>query len=106
VTALAQDERDVVSVSDQGIGIAKEDIEHIWEPFRRTGASTEAIPGVGLGLSIAKRIVEAHGGEIVVQSMLGIGSTFSVVLPLVQQREVASARTGEGLDSSTPVPPP
>jgi signal transduction histidine kinase len=72
----------LLSVVDQGIGMEEEDRAHIWEPFRRARTATEGIPGVGLGLSIAKRIVEAHGGAITVESARGVGSTFSVKLPL------------------------
>lgn len=71
----------VVSVTDQGLGIPTEDLEAIWEPFRRSGASKELVAGVGLGLSSARRIVAAHGGTISVRSVLGIGSTFSFSLP-------------------------
>lgn len=71
-----------LSVSDEGIGISAADLDHVFEPFRRTGASRETIPGVGLGLFVARRIVEAHGGRISVTSAIGAGSTFTVHLPL------------------------
>ncbi len=71
-----------VSVTDEGMGIRAEDIDHVFEPFRRTGASKEAIAGVGLGLFVARRIVEAHGGRITVASVPGKGATFTVELPL------------------------
>lgn len=70
----------VVSVTDRGLGIATEARTRLFEPFRR-GASRAGIPGVGLGLFVVHRIVEAHGGRIEVQSSPGEGSTFSVVLP-------------------------
>ncbi len=73
----------VVSVIDHGIGIAPADLPHVFEPFRRTGASRELAPGVGLGLSVSRRIIEAHHGRIDVVSSVGSGSTFSVRLPLV-----------------------
>jgi signal transduction histidine kinase len=80
--AVARDRETVVfSVSDEGIGMSATDIEHIFEPFRRTGISKETIPGVGLGLFVARRIVEAHGGRITVASAVGKGSTFAVHLP-------------------------
>lgn len=78
--ASARDEA-LITVSDRGIGIAREDQERIFEPFRRTSASRETIPGVGLGLSVVRRIVEAHGGRIEVESRPGSGSTFRVWLP-------------------------
>lgn len=71
-----------LSVTDEGVGIGPEDIDRIFDPFRRTGASKEMVSGVGLGLYVAKRIVEGHGGRIVVTSMPGRGSTFTVELPV------------------------
>jgi PAS domain S-box-containing protein len=70
-----------LDVSDPGIGIAEEDVPHLFESFRR-GANVGQRPGSGLGLAIVKRCVELHGGEIRVLSKLGAGSTFSVSLPL------------------------
>lgn len=72
----------IVKVVDQGIGIASEDLQHIFEPFRRISATREAIPGVGLGLSVSRRIAKAHRGSIEVSSIRGAGSTFSLRLPL------------------------
>lgn len=89
ISLETEGESAVMSVEDEGIGIAENDLERLWAPFSRTGAATETIPGMGLGLAIAKRIVEAHGGEINVQSTPGSGSKFSVVLPLLQRRGVA-----------------
>jgi len=66
----------VVSVTDRGIGISPEDQERIFEPFHRTGESRALVPGVGLGLSVARKIVEAHGGHMEVESQVGRGSTF------------------------------
>jgi signal transduction histidine kinase len=68
-------------VSDQGKGIPEEELPFIFEPFRRTAAAREEVPGVGLGLSVAQRIVRAHGGRIKVESTLGVGTTFRVYLP-------------------------
>lgn len=81
ITARAEGSHAVIAVQDPGIGIAQEDRERLWEPFQR-GRSTGAIPGTGLGLSTSKRIIEAHGGEIVVESKPHVGSTFSLRLPL------------------------
>ncbi|WP_437821708.1 ATP-binding protein [Sorangium sp. So ce1078] len=57
------------------------DLAHLFEPFRRLKASAGAIPGTGLGLAVAKRIVEAHGGRLLVESEAGAGSVFRVELP-------------------------
>lgn len=71
-----------VSVRDHGIGIAAEFVPKLFHPFaraRRTGTSGEK--STGLGLAIAQRVVEAHGGRLEVASQLGAGSTFTVILP-------------------------
>jgi len=71
-----------IVVEDTGIGIPKEDIEHIFERFYRVDKSrNRASGGVGIGLAITKAIVEAHGGSITVQSEVGKGSRFEVILP-------------------------
>ena len=77
----AADGEAVVAVTDWGIGIAPEDRERIFEPFRRTQLSRDLVPGVGLGLSVARKIVDAHGGRVEVDSEVGRGSTFRVRLP-------------------------
>jgi signal transduction histidine kinase len=71
-------------VSDTGYGIKPEDLPHLFTKFYRTGPGTEnrqRIPGTGLGLSIADRAAKAMGGRIVVDSALGKGTTFTVVVP-------------------------
>jgi len=70
----------VVEVSDTGTGIAKDNLLHIFERFYKADKSRSG-QGSGMGLAIAKHIVEAHGGEIWVQSEEGKGSTFSFSLP-------------------------
>jgi heavy metal sensor kinase len=72
----------LLRVEDSGAGIAEEDIPHIFDRFFRTDRSrSRQVPGSGLGLSISKWIVEAHGGSISVASRLGAGSVFTVRLP-------------------------
>jgi len=75
-----QGESAVISVSDHGPGIALKDQQHLFERFYRAGAGRRA-EGLGLGLYIARRIVEAHGGRIWVESEVGKGSTFSFTIP-------------------------
>lgn len=72
--------RATLSVADQGLGISAEDRPHIFEPFRR-GSRHEGVPGMGLGLWVARRIVEAHGGVLEVESAPGAGAVFHVRLP-------------------------
>ena len=70
-----------ITVSDQGAGIEEKDLGRIFERFER-GESSRSHGGLGLGLYIARRIIEAHGGSIAVRSRVGEGSTFQVDLPL------------------------
>ena len=72
-----------ISVSDTGIGIAPEDREAIFEEFRQVGKDpAQKREGTGLGLALAKRFVELHGGKIGVQSEVGRGSTLTFTLPV------------------------
>jgi signal transduction histidine kinase len=74
-----------ILVRDHGIGISPEDMKHIFEPFYRSRSVRDAqIHGSGLGLSVAKSIVQAMGGQISVESKLGQGSSFAVLLNSVQ----------------------
>ena len=76
-----QTEKDiVVKVKDEGIGVDPEDLPHIFETFNR-GKGAEKREGFGLGLATVKAIVEAHGGRVLVESTLGKGSVFKVILP-------------------------
>jgi signal transduction histidine kinase len=70
----------VIVVTDQGIGIAPEEINQIWDRLYR-GDRSRTKRGLGLGLSLVRAIVEAHGGKVKVESRLDAGSTFSVMLP-------------------------
>ena len=70
-----------VAISDTGIGIPEEKIEEIYSPFTQVDmSSTREHQGTGLGLAVAKTIIEAHGGKITLKSKLGKGSTFIFVL--------------------------
>jgi two-component system, OmpR family, sensor histidine kinase ArlS len=70
----------IINVADTGIGISKDDHEKIFEPFFRTKNASN-YKGHGIGLSICKRIVDIHGGRIILKSELGQGSNFNVILP-------------------------
>jgi PAS domain S-box-containing protein len=75
-----------VIVTDEGIGMTKEDLSHIFEKFWRADASSTAIEGTGLGLVIVKHIVEQHGGHIWVESVKGRGTMVHFTLPLVDRQ--------------------
>ena len=82
-----EDGRAALSVMDTGIGIEAELLPHIFERFfRGEGARARDEHGSGLGLAIADWIVSSHGGEIRVESRLGIGSTFTVLLPAARRQ--------------------
>ena len=87
VSAYQQDGELLVSVGDTGIGIAKSDLDRIFEEFAR---SATAVQGTGLGLPLAKRFVELHGGRLTVRSTPGSGSTFTVALPYRTPRTARS----------------
>ncbi len=92
VTARRADGEIQVSVRDTGIGIAPADQATVFEEFRQVGkASDRSREGTGLGLTLAKRFVELHGGRIWFESELGKGTTFTFALPVVPERENARA---------------
>ena len=78
-------ERVRLTFADQGSGIAQEDIAKIFQPY-----FTTKDVGIGLGLAITERIIKEHGGEILVESSPGQGTTFTVVLPLQQEQQEAT----------------
>jgi len=90
VKVQARNEGDniIVSVIDSGVGIAKEDLPHLFDSFSigRTGTAGERSSGIGL--SVTKRIIEAHNGILSVESEPGIGSSFFIKLPILQKELV------------------
>jgi signal transduction histidine kinase/CHASE3 domain sensor protein len=89
VRLVREEDRAVIEVSDTGIGISDADMQRLFERFFRTQRATAAaIPGVGLGLTIAQAIVHGHDGQLAVQSAEGEGTTFRIDLPLHRAAEV------------------
>jgi PAS domain S-box-containing protein len=84
VTASARIEGSSIafSVTDQGRGMSPEETHMLFEPFERLQQKTGSVKGLGLGLVVCKRLVEAHGGKISVESQEGKGSTFTFTVPL------------------------
>jgi signal transduction histidine kinase len=83
VSTTVRDGQAVFEVADSGIGVATVDQAQLFDRFFRTRAAVaRATPGTGLGLTITKAIVDAHGGSIDVTSAVGVGTTFRVRLPL------------------------
>ncbi len=71
-----------ISVADQGVGMTPEQVEKIFKKFYRVDTSDSAIEGAGLGMTIVKHIVEAHGGKVWVESELGKGTTVKFTIPI------------------------
>ncbi len=84
VTVSGQVQGDMMrfSVSDEGVGISEDDRQHLFQRFQRVGSTVKRIPGTGLGLFVCKHLIEAHGGEISVESVEAEGSTFHFTLPI------------------------
>ena len=87
ITSQSSKGRLEISISDTGEGITKETLEKMWSPLFTTKPK-----GIGLGLPIAKRFVEAHGGSISVGSELGKGSKFTVTIPMKSNHEVREVK--------------
>ena len=83
ISAETDGEIFAIKVHDSGPGIPPEEQERIFEPFYRGGQKKRIKQGMGLGLSIARDLVQAHGGDILLETELGEGSTFTIWLPLV-----------------------
>jgi signal transduction histidine kinase len=76
-----------IAVSDTGMGIPEADMAHLWEEFfRASNARKSGILGTGLGLSIVKQFVDSFSGTVDVQSQVGKGTTFTITLPLMEDK--------------------
>jgi two-component system NtrC family sensor kinase len=80
----AEDEQIIIQVTDNGPGIPAKDQAHIFDKFYR-GSNISSQAGSGLGLAIVKTIVEAHQGRMWVESTVGKGSTFFIILPVLAE---------------------
>ncbi len=94
VTARRQASEVQISVRDSGIGIAHDDQPKVFEEFQQVGKPTDrSREGTGLGLTLAKRFIELHGGSIWLESEVGKGSTFTFALPVRQPATAAAPPT-------------
>jgi signal transduction histidine kinase len=84
ITSNKTDSHIIIEIADEGIGIDEKDIPHLFDRFYRADKSRTktGVPGYGLGLSIAKQIVDQHNGSIRVKSQLKKGTTFTIELPI------------------------
>ena len=89
VSAEKKGQEVIFSIRDTGPGISEQELPHLFEPYWQVKKSS-SVGGVGLGLSIAKGIVEGHGGKIWVASQVGVGSTFYFSLPLAKEDQKAA----------------
>ena len=98
----AEDQNDPevrISIEDHGIGIDASEIPHIFDPFYRSPAvQATQIHGTGLGLSVAKSMAEAMGGRVSVVSKLGVGSVFTLHLPVAKEKRLEMAAVTSGPD--------
>jgi two-component system phosphate regulon sensor histidine kinase PhoR len=97
-------------VTDTGPGIPREDLPRIFERFYRVDkARSRSLGGTGLGLSIVKNLVQSVGGQVAVESHVGVGSTFTIRLPVILDQHAndapSHARMGGSPDSHGPLTP-
>jgi signal transduction histidine kinase len=91
-----------ITVSDHGAGIPAADLPHIFEPFYRgSDAVAGQVHGNGLGLSLVRRIVIAHGGRVAVSSKPNAGTTFTLTLPVAPQSRASAVATGASVAAHT-----
>ena len=96
-----------IAVTDTGPGISISRLKLLFQPFERLGAEHTATEGTGLGLALARALVEAMGGSLVVNSVVDRGSTFVVELPAAERAERTEADTAAtATDTSAPAPTP
>lgn len=99
VSATADSEHMALTVQDTGLGMTPEQVSKLFQPFNRLGRETSTIEGTGIGLVITRSLIELMGGQLVVHSTAGTGSTFRVKLPIAQ---APSSPAPDSLPATTP----
>lgn len=95
----------VLAITNQGLGIPPEDVPHLFEKFYRSAeAKKAAIPGTGLGLVLAKHVVDQHHGSISVLSRPDMGTRFTVMLPLIESQDISWEGSPSGTCMTTEGP--
>ena len=103
----SEGDRAWIAVADEGPGISPEDQPHVFDRFWRADkARSRADGGSGLGLAIVRQIIESHGGEVRLQSKVGVGSSFVLWLPVTSAAAGSSIEGSHGLPDSSPAPTP
>ena len=83
VTLRAEGQNLELIVADTGAGISSEDLKKLGRPYAQVGDNDHKVGGTGLGLSLVKAFAQLHGGEMVMESQLGVGTTVTVRMPVV-----------------------
>jgi signal transduction histidine kinase len=105
VDLVAEGQEAILTVTDHGVGIAEEDIRKIFEPFRKTPIWRGRTRGIAIALFVARRIVDAHGGELEAESVVGQGTTLRMRLPLARQPpESSRSRRAAGAEADAASP--
>jgi signal transduction histidine kinase len=101
VSAEKDGDEILIAVKDRGVGISEDDLPLIFGDFYVGKPSSIGEHGSGLGLAITRRIIEAHGGKITVESGLGKGSTFMIRLPLIKSNEKKEPALSTGVSANS-----
>jgi len=98
VSAHAVDGMLQIAVTDTGVGISAEDLARLGRPYEQAGDAEQRQAGAGLGLSLVRAFARLHGGEMVMESTLGEGTTVTVRMPVLAERVLPEpvARIAEG----------